>query len=89
MFVELLNISVYAIDLYKVQKKIVKILEESGITYKDWNDLQHFLNEDINKALSNKQGNLQEVITYNDVITKEALPDHTNELISRPPDIIE
>ena len=84
MFVYLLNNLTYALALYNVQKKIVKTLEESGITYKDWNDLQHFLNEDINKALVNKQDN--DVIAYNDVITDAGDFEHADELLLREHD---
>ena len=73
MFVYLLNNLTYASTLYEVQKKIVKTLEESGITYKDWNDLQHFLNEDISKALAKKQDN--------DVIADAGDFEHAEELL--------
>lgn len=81
MFVYLLNNLAYTSTLYEVQKKIVKTLEESGITYNDWNDLQHFLNEDISKALANKQDN--DIIAYNDVITDAGDFEHADELLLR------
>ena len=81
MFVYLLNNLTYTSTLYEVQKKIVKTLEESGMTYNDWNDLQHFLNEDISKALDNKQDN--DVIAYNDVITDAGDFEHADELLLR------
>lgn len=87
MFVYMLDTINYALALYNVQKRIVKILEESGMTYNDWNDLQHFLNEDISKALAKKQETSQssvdnEIITYEDVIVYEGDLKHAFELLN-------